>query len=182
MNEGMSRRYVLSGAAMTIGAIGLGSVPSWSASVDDGGISRNAEAIHQEPMIKTNRTRVYDALTDAAQFHKVTLLGVAMRSGMAKDVKPTEISREVGGAFQLFGGFIVGRQIELVADTRIVQAWREVSWDPGVYSLVRFELSDSGAGTIMRFDDTGFPKGAADHLAIGWKGNYWEPLEKFLSQ
>lgn len=167
---------------MTLGAIGLGVAPSWATSGDDGGILRNAEAIHQEPLIKASRKRVYDALTDAAQFHKVTLLGVAMNSGMVKDGKPTEISREVGGAFQLFGGFIVGRQIELIPDVRIVQAWREVSWDPGVYSLVRFELSDSGAGTIIRFDHAGFPKGAADHLAIGWKGNYWEPLEKFLSQ
>lgn len=167
---------------MTLGAIGLGVVPSWCGSADDGGILRNAEAIHQEPILKASRRRVYDALTDAAQFHKVTLLGVAMSSGMVKDGKPTEISREVGGAFQLFGGFIVGRQIELIPDTRIVQVWREVSWDPGFYSLVRFELSDSGAGTKIVFDHSGFPKGAADHLAIGWKGNYWEPLEKFLSQ
>lgn len=182
MRDEMSRRYVLTGAAMTIGAMGLGANPSWSAGEDDGGILRNAEAIHQEPMIKASRQRVYDALTDSVQFHKVTLLGVAMTSGMAKDMRPTEISRETGGAFQLFGGFIVGRQIELVPGSRIVQVWREVTWDPGVYSLVRFELLDSGAGTKIGFDHTGFPKGAADHLAIGWKGNYWEPLEKFLSQ
>ncbi len=182
MSERISRRRVLGSAAMTIGALGLGSVPGWPGSADDFGISRNAEAIHQEPVIKASRKRVYEALTDAAQFHRVTLLGVAMSSGMVKNVKPTEISREAGGAFQLFGGFIVGRQIELVPDTRVVQAWREVSWDAGMYSLVRFELSDSGADTAIRFDHTGFPKGAADHLAIGWKGNYWEPLEKFLSQ
>jgi hypothetical protein len=28
--------------------------------------------------------------------------------------KPTEISREVGGAFTLFGGYIIGRHVELV--------------------------------------------------------------------
>jgi len=34
----------------------------------------------------------------------------------------------------------------------------------------------------MVFDHGGFPKGQAEHLAAGWKMNYWELLEKFLSQ
>jgi activator of HSP90 ATPase len=177
---GASRRRILTGATVALGGLSLGILQSWANPSGDG-ISHSAEAIHQEPVIKANRKRVYEALTDAAQFHKVTMLGVAMRSGMAKDAKPTEISREVGGAFQLFGGFIVGRQIELAPDLRIVQAWREVTWDPGVYSIVRFELSEQGGGTKIAFDHTGFPQGAADHLAIGWKGNYWEPLENFLT-
>jgi activator of HSP90 ATPase len=44
----------------------------------------------------------------------------------------TEISQQVGGAFSLFGGHIVGHQIELVTNERIVQAWRVVDWSPGV--------------------------------------------------
>jgi activator of HSP90 ATPase len=94
--------------------------------------------------------------------------------------RPTEISREVGGALALFGGHIVGRHIELVPSERIVQAWREVSWDPGVYSIVKFELAEQGSGTKIVFDHTGFPKGRGEHLAVGWKAHYWEPLEKFL--
>jgi uncharacterized protein YndB with AHSA1/START domain len=147
----------------------------------DGGMSRRRILSGQEPVFKASRKRIYDALTDAAQFHKVTLLGEAMRGGVAPGAKPTEISREAGGAIQLFGGHIVGRQIELMPNERIVQAWRERSWDPGVYSIVRFELADLGTGTKISFDHTGFPAGAGDHLATGWKGNYWEPLEKFLT-
>ena len=51
----------------------------------------------------------------------------------------------------------------------------------GVYSIVRFELRKEGTGTRLVFDHTGFPVGQAEHLAAGWKGNYWEPLEKFLA-
>jgi hypothetical protein len=31
------------------------------------------------------------------------------------------------------------------------------------------------------FDPGGFPKGDAENLAAAWKGNYWEPLAKFLA-
>ncbi len=103
-----------------------------------------------------------------------------MKSGMAPGAKPTEISQEAGGAVTLFGGYITGRQIELVPNERIVQAWRAASWDPGVYSIAKFELTEQGTGTKILFDHVGFPVGRAQHLASGWQSNYWEPLEKFL--
>jgi len=105
-----------------------------------------------------------------------------MKSGLPPGfTKPTEISREVGGAFALFGGYITGRHIELVPNERIVQAWRVGSWDPGVYSIAKFVLAEQGSGTKIVFDHTGFPRGLGEHLAAGWKAHYWEPLEKFLA-
>jgi activator of HSP90 ATPase len=56
-----------------------------------------------------------------------------------------------------------------------------VYWDPGVYSIAKFELVQQGSGTKITFDHTGFPQGQAEHLAAGWKANYWEPLEKLLA-
>jgi activator of HSP90 ATPase len=100
---------------------------------------------------------------------------------MALGTKSTEISREVGGAFSIFRGHILGRHIELVPNQRIVQAWRVADWNPGVYSIAKFELVEQGSGTKIVFDHTGFPVRQAEHLAEGWKGNYWEPLEKFLT-
>jgi uncharacterized protein YndB with AHSA1/START domain len=144
-------------------------------------VSRTMEAIHQEVSFKASRERVYAALTDAGEFHKVTLLSGAVRSGMVKATQATQIAREAGGAFALFGGHIVGRQIELVPPQRIVQAWRPADWEPGVFSVVRFELLEQGRGTHLVFDHTGFPKGQGEHLAQGWKMNYWEPLEKYLT-
>jgi len=43
-------------------------------------ISHTAESIHQEPVFKASRKRVYEALTDAKQFNKVVLLSTAMKS------------------------------------------------------------------------------------------------------
>lgn len=145
-------------------------------------ISHTAEAIHQEVEFKASQKRVYEALTDAKQFDKVIQLSAAVKSGMALGNKATEISHEAGGAFTIYGGHILGRQIELVPNERIVQAWRVVMWDPGAYSLAKFALSEQGSGTKLVFDHTGFPADQAQHLAEGWKANYWEPLEKYLAQ
>lgn len=173
-----TRRQVIAGAAM---AVGIAATASAGSALDHDGLSHSAEAIHQEPVFKADRNRIYAALTDSAQFNKVTLMSMAMRSGMAPATKATQISREEGGAFVLFGGHIVGRHLELVPNERMVQAWRERTWQPGVYSIVRFELAEHGTGTKIVFDHTGFPAGAGPHLAEGWKQNYWEPLDKFLA-
>ncbi|MGA8027666.1 MAG: SRPBCC domain-containing protein [Bryobacteraceae bacterium] len=144
-------------------------------------VSHTAESIHQEPLFKASRERVYAALTESKQFDKVIQLSGVMSSGMSLGNKPTEVGREAGAAFTIFGGYITGRQIELVPSERIVQAWRVGSWNPGVYSIAKFDLVEQGSGTKIVFDHTGFPKGAGRHLAEGWKAHYWEPLEKLLA-
>src|SRR5580658_7898374 len=162
-------------AGTAFGAASLGSEPAAS---DE--ISHSSDAIHQEAVFKASRKRVYEALTDAKQFDRVIQLSGVMQSMHLPD-KPAEISREVGGAFALFGGYITGRHVEFVPNQRIVQAWRTGGWAPGVYSIARFELVEQGSGTRIVFDHTGFPKGEAEVLASGWKAHYWEPIEKLLS-
>jgi activator of HSP90 ATPase len=172
----LGRRQWLLQSAVVAGGFALGAARAVGA--DD--ISHSAEAIHQEIMFNAAPKRVYDALTDAAQFQKVESFSDAMKSlDIAKH--PAMISREPGGAFSLFGGYISGRQIELVPDQRIVQAWRVGSWKPGIFSIARFELAPQGSSTKLAFDHTAFPVGEADHLASGWHSNYWDPLRKFLA-
>jgi uncharacterized protein YndB with AHSA1/START domain len=173
-----TRRQVISGGAMAFGMLAL--VTGEALAADEEGILRAEEAIHQEPVLKASRKRVYEALTDANQFGKVVELSGAMKSGMKLGTKAAEISREPGGALSLFGGYITGRQVELVPNERIVQVWRAGSWDPGSYSIAKFVLVEFGGETKIKFDHTGFPKGQAEHLAEGWRVNYWEPLAKFL--
>jgi len=176
--NGLTRRQAIVGVAMVFGGLTLGSIKAWAGAEDE--ISHTAESIHQEPVFKANRKHIYDALTDSRQFDKVIQLSGVLQAMHLGD-KPAEISREVGGAFTLFGGYITGRQIELVPNERIVQAWRAGGWAPGVYSIARFELVEQGSGTKIVFDHTGFPKGEAESLASGWKAHYWEPIEKLLA-
>ena len=175
-----TRRQVIFGGTMALGFLAAGSGRAWAA-VEEG-ISHSEESIHQEPLFKASRKRVYEALTDANQFGKVVQLSAAMQSGgMKTGAAPVEVSHEPGGAFSAFGGYISGRQIELVPNERIVQVWRAGSWDPGSYSIAKFVFVEQGAETKIKFDHTGFPKGQAEHLAEGWRVNYWEPLAKFLA-
>jgi activator of HSP90 ATPase len=124
-------------------------------------------SLHLEFDYKASPQRIYEALLDSKQF--------AAFSGM-----PAAIDSKAGGAFSMFGGMIVGRNVELIPNQRIVQAWRPTHWDPGVYSIVRFELKAQGAETMLVLDHTGFPEGEFDGLESGWHNHYGEPLKKFL--
>jgi activator of HSP90 ATPase len=123
--------------------------------------------IHQEIDLNASPQKVYEALLDAKQFTAF--------SGRA-----AEINREVGGAFSVFKGHIIGRNLELVPNQRIIQAWRVVTWPEGAWSIARFNLQPNRTGTRVVFDHIGFPEGLRDHLAQGWDENYWSLLKKYF--
>jgi activator of HSP90 ATPase len=175
-----TRRQLIAGVTFGLGSLAFASAGTFAQATPE--ISHTEDAIHQEPVFKASRKRVYDALTEAKQFQKVTLLSAAVQSGMAKGNIPAEMTAEPGGPFKFFNGFIVGRNLELVPNERLVQAWRVAYWPAGAWSLTKFVLVEQGSDTKIIFDHTGFPKGDAEHLLEGWNGNYWEPLAKFLAQ
>jgi len=84
----------MSDAAVMIGGLALSSTEVCAGTEEE--ISRTAESIHQQPVFKASRKRVYEALTDTKQFDTVIQLSGVM-SSMPPAGKPTEISREVGG-------------------------------------------------------------------------------------
>jgi len=172
----MSRPMTRRGFAIRITGFGsaVGLVAMRCAAHASDEISHTAESIHQEVLVKASSRRIYEVLTDSTQFTKMTRFSPVMNAA------PARIGRTVGESFTLFGGHIVGQQIELVPFRRIVQAWRVVDWDSGVYSIAKFDLMEQGPQTTIVFDHTGFPNGKADHLAEGWHLNYWRPLEKYL--
>lgn len=171
METGITRRQ-FSMAALGSGAA-LAAMADLARAAGD--ISRTAESIHQVVPIRATAKRIYEVLTDATQFTKMTSLG------MMKNAAPAEIGHAAGDTFSLFGGHIVGRHLELIASQRIVQAWRVVDWAPGIFSIARFELVDHGSQTTIVFDHTGLPNGKAEHLAEGWRLNYWGPLTNYLA-
>jgi len=126
------------------------------------------DAIHQEVTVNAAPARVYEAYMDSEQ-HK------AFTGGADAD-----ISNDTGGEFTCHGGYITGRNIELVPNRRIVQAWRSQGWDEGVYSVVKIELNESDGKTKLVLDHTGFPDGEKENLEKGWTMRYWEPMNEYL--
>ena len=171
MFDRLSRREFSVTLASAIG----GTTWFFSPSVRTKDVTRRSEAIHQEVTLNASAARVYAALTDAAQFTRL------MAFSSMKSAPPAQIASDAGGTFSLFGGHIIGRQLELVPGQRIVQAWRVVDWPAGVYSIAKFEIADRGGKSVLVFDHTGFPNGLGEHLAQGWRTNYWEPLKKYLA-
>ncbi len=92
-----------------------------------------------------------------------------------------EVSLEPGGAFSIHGGVIIGRNLELVPNERIVQSWRFGNWNEGIHSIVRFELKLEGDRTRVILDHTGVPEDHRSHLEAGWEAQYWEKLRKYLA-
>jgi activator of HSP90 ATPase len=155
------RRHVIAGAAIALGA--------FAASAAGAATAQSARtSLHQDVEMPGTPERIFGILLDATQFAAFT--------GLKAQIDPA-----AGGAFAMFDGVIVGRNVEVVPGTRIVQAWRPIYWTPGVYSLVRFELKSQGAGTLIALDHTGFPEGDYDSLDSGWPPRYWDPLKKYLA-
>lgn len=132
-----------------------------------------SNSIRQEVHIKASPDRVYEALLDARRFSAFT--------GAPAEIDPTS-----GGAFSCFGGIITGRNVELLSNRRIVQAWRVSMWPEGHYSIVKFELQPQGSQTLLVMDHVGFPPEMRAHLNGehadgGWQRQYWEPLKKYLA-
>jgi activator of HSP90 ATPase len=153
----------LGGAASAAGV----ATPTARPAHPNDGAALDSSTIHQEVDFTASPQRVYEALLDSKQF-------------TAFSGPPATIDRRVGGEFSLFGGRILGVNVELVPNERIVQAWRPAMWPAGVYSLVRFELQPRGTGTHLVFDQTGFPAATREHLVTGWDTNYWAPLKKYF--
>ena len=123
--------------------------------------------IHQEVTFAASPSRVYRALMESAQHASFTNA-------------PAEISGEAGGAFSAYGGRVGGRNVELVQDALIVQAWRAANWPKGVYSITRYELRADGDGTTMIFEQDGVPEDQVPHIDAGWQRMYWEPMARHL--
>ena len=168
-----TRRQMIAGLGIALGGLAAGSelwanTPPQAMKAAPGATANQTRtSLHQEVVFQATPQRIYEVLLDSKQFAAFTGL-------------PAEIDPKAGGAFKMFGGMIVGRNVELVAQQRIVQAWRPANWETGIYSLVKFELKEKGAGTLLVLDHSSFPAGDYDHLYEGWGIRYWEPLKKYL--
>jgi activator of HSP90 ATPase len=169
----LTRRQALAGVAVALAGMAaeskaLGQTEQQAVKDPPGATANSTRTfLHQETNFSATPQRIYEALTNAKQFAAFT--------GMAAEIDP-----KAGGAFTMFNGMIIGRNVEMIPHQRIVQAWRPTHWDPGLYSIVKFELKPQGAETSIVLDHTGFPEGEFDHLNPGWKLRYWDPLKKFL--
>ena len=128
-----------------------------------------SKLIRQSVTFKATPHAVYEALMDSRKHAKFT-------NGGAK------ISRKVGGEIMAFDGYVTGRNLELVPDEKIVQAWHASEWDEGHMSRVTFKLTAVPAGTRLSFTHSNVPEAFVEDIRQGWIDNYWAPMKAMLNQ
>lgn len=165
------RQAILGAAAAIVGAAASGSLV-WAQAmrtIPSRPEDRTRTSLYQEVRLGATPHRVYEMLVNSANFAAFTHM-------------PARIDARPGGAISLFDGLIVGHNIVLVSDRRVVQAWRAKDWGPNAAdSTVRFDLGASGNDTVVALHHFGFPQGEYDHLYEGWGTHYWEPLNVFFA-
>lgn len=129
------------------------------------------KTIRQSVMLPGSPNEVYRAL--------MTSKGHSGFSGA-----PARITPKVGTTFVVWGGYIHGKNLELVTGKKIVQSWRpsEETWPQDYYSTVSYELAPVKGGTRLTFVHSGVLADHAGHLSSGWKESYWIPLKAYLGK
>ena len=125
--------------------------------------------IEQTIIIKATPHEVYEALMDSDKH-------AAFTNGAAS------ISREVGGDYMAYDGYISGKNLELVPDQKIIQSWRASDWPETQFSRIEFVFSTVAEGTQIKFTHSSLPEGTEEEFTQGWIDNYWEPLREFLEK
>ncbi len=93
------------------------------------------------------------------------------------------IERKVGGKFSTWNGALSGRNLKIVPNKMIVQAWRSVHFklsDPD--SILILQFRKAGAGCIVEMVHANVP--VQDHQGVrgGWPKYYWRPWKKYLAR
>jgi uncharacterized protein YndB with AHSA1/START domain len=127
------------------------------------------ETIELSRFLPAPPLRIYDAWLDAADH-------AAMTGG-----KATVESREVGGRFTAWDGYIDGSHVALEPGVRIAQSWRSDDFPAeALDSLVEVLLAPEAEGTRITIRHSDIPAGQGPGLLEGWDEHYLAPMERFF--
>ena len=93
--------------------------------------------------------------------------------------EPAEMSTEPGSEFSLWGGSIVGRNLEFEPGRKIVQQWYfDTQPEP---SIVTFKLHPAPQGTSVELKHTNIPDDDFEDIVDGWNTIYFGALSDFYT-
>ena len=93
------------------------------------------------------------------------------------------ISRRVGEKFSAFNGMITGRNLLIIPNNMIVQAWRAKSWkksDPDSILVLTFHKAPGGAKISLVHVNV--PSHDYRGVTKGWANYYWKPWRAYLKR
>merc|ERR1711879_1095551 len=93
------------------------------------------------------------------------------------EAKMTEQAIE-GGSFELLGGNITGKFIEVTPFTKIVNEWRLKSWPSGITSTVTISIKQSKEDTKILIKQSGVPVKEVESTKEGWHRYYLHAMKR----
>jgi len=89
---------------------------------------------------------------------------------------------QVGAEFEAWGGYILGRNLEIETNQRIVQSWRTVEFtEEEGDSRLEVLFQAAGDSTVVTIDHSNLPEHGMQYLK-GWADHYFTPMKAFFGQ
>jgi len=131
------------------------------------GVKLQLSEVNLEENMKCTGQELFNALTQRDMIQIFT-------GGEAK----MKESAEAGGTFELLGGNISGKYIEVVPFTKIVQEWRLKSWPTGHFSQVTISIKQTKDDTKVTVSQTGVPSKEVESTREGWLRYYFSAMKR----
>lgn len=96
---------------------------------------------------------------------------------------PARISRKAGGRFSAHGGMVSGRNLLIVPNRMIVQAWRSVNFKSAdADSILVITFRKVARGAQVDLVHVNVP--VQDHAGVaqGWKKYYWDAWRRYIAR
>jgi len=131
------------------------------------GVKLELQEINIEEEMKCTGQELYNALTRKDMLQIFT----------GGEAKMHEQAIE-GGSFELLGGNIIGKYIEVTPFTKIVQEWRLKSWPAGVSSHVTITIKQTKDDTKIIIKQKGVPSKEVESTKQGWHRYYFQAMKR----
>ena len=91
---------------------------------------------------------------------------------------PAKMNEEEGFEFELWGGDVWGKNVEVIKGKLLVQQWFGGKWDKP--SIATFKLNPKDNETRIDLTNTDVPDAEFSDIEKGWRDYYLGPLKDYL--
>lgn len=121
-------------------------------------------------VIRATPEEIYEAWLDSLAHSEMTGGAASMSDAVGADVSA-------------WGGYISGRNLELVPGERIVQSWRTSKFgDEHEDSVITITLAEAGDGTLLTLLHSNVPDEHRSYEEGGWESNYFQPMRVYFAK
>ena len=118
-------------------------------------------------VINASPETIYNAWLDS-ELHSAMTGGIAF------------CSKEKNNVFTAWDGYITGKNLDLVSNELIIQAWRTFEFDDtDEDSFLQIKFTAVDEETEIKISHSNIPNGNADYKS-GWVEHYFNPMKTFF--